>query len=188
VEVLIMLARTASFLRKPLLGWLTAMLLGWTALAFAQPDSEPQLEAAYLVNFMKYVDWPASNRPTATICLFGRDTLGSFLAGYEGRSVGGKELKIRRANSPDDMANCQLLFIPDVEEARIGAVLRWVNRQPILTVSDSEGFTRLGGGIELARSSGRIQFVVNVETLSRSGLSPSSQMLRLAQRVIGGDR
>lgn len=164
------------------------MLLAWTPLALGQPDSEPRLEAAYLVNFMKYVDWPSNNRSHTTICLFGRDTLGSFLASYEGRSVGGKELRIRRANSPDDMANCQLVFIPDVEEGRIGAVLRWVHGQPILTVSDSEGFSRLGGGIELTRNSGRIQFIVNTDSLSRSGLTPSSQMLRLAQRVIGGDR
>lgn len=82
----------------------------------------------------------------------------------------------------------QLLFIPDLEEARSGAVLRWVYGQPILTVSDAEGFTRLGGGIELARSGGRVQFVINTDALSRSGLTPSSQMLRLAQRVIGGER
>jgi len=66
--------------------------------------------------------------------------------------------------------------------------LRWVYGRPILTVSDTEGFTRLGGGIELARSGGRVQFVVNADALSRSGLTPSSQMLRLAQRVIGGER
>ncbi|MBS1140057.1 MAG: putative transrane protein [Proteobacteria bacterium] len=183
-----MCARTPSCFRKRPVGWLAAMLLAWTAFAFGQPDSEPQLEAAYLVNFMKYVDWPANNRPYATICLFGRETLGPFLTAYEGRSVGGKELRIRRANSPDDMANCQLVFIPDVEEARIGAVLRWVYDLPILTVSDSDGFTRLGGGIELTRSSGRIQFIVNAASLSRNGLTPSSQMLRLAQRVIGVDR
>lgn len=168
--------------------WLATLFALWTSFALGQPDSEPQLEAAYLVNFMKYVDWPASNRPYTTICLFGRDTLGSFLAGYEGRSVGGKELRIRRANSSDDMSHCQLVFIPDIEEARIGVVLRWVQGQPILTVSDAEGFTRLGGGIELARGSGRVQFMVNAEVLARSGLSPSSQMLRLAQRVIGGER
>lgn len=183
-----MLARAGRHHQRSVFAWLAAMLLAWTALAFGQPDSEPQLEAAYLVNFMKYVDWPANNRPYATICLFGRETLGPFLAAYEGRSVGGKELRIRRANSPDDMANCQLVFIPDVEEARISAVLRWVHGQPILTVSDSDGFTRLGGGIELTRSSGRIQFIVNAASLSGNGLTPSSQMLRLAHRVIGVDR
>ena len=168
--------------------WLTVMLLGFASSAFSAPDSEPQVEAAYLVNFMKYIDWPTNNRTTTTICLFGRDTLGSFLAGYEGRSVGGRELRIRRANSPDDISNCQLVYIPDVEEARVGVVLRWLQNTPVLAASNVDGFARAGGGIELVRGTGRVQFIVNVEALSRNGLTPSSQMLRLAQKVIGVER
>lgn len=168
--------------------WIAAALLIAASPAFTQPDSEAQIEAAYLVNFMKYVEWPATTRMTTTICLFGRDTLGPSLAGYEGRSVGGKELIIRRANSPDDMPHCQLVFIPDVEEARIGAVLRWVAGMPVLVVSDTDGFARMGGGIELVRNGGRVQFIVNHDALARAGLKPGSQMLRLAQRVIGGER
>lgn len=168
--------------------WMAAALLAAASLTFARADSEAQIEAAYLVNFMKYVEWPTTTRVTTTICLFGRDTLGPNLAGYEGRSVGGKELLIRRANSPDDMPHCQMVFIPDVEEARIGAVLRWVDSLPVLVVSDTEGFARLGGGIELVRSGGRVQFIVNNDALARAGLKPGSQMLRLAQRVIGGER
>ena len=170
------------------LRWLPTLLLAGVTLAFAQPDSEPQLESAYLVNFLKYVEWPASNRSTATLCLFGRDTLGPFLNGHEGRVIGGKELRIRRVHSPDDMPNCQLVYIPDVEEARIGAVLRWIQGMPILAASNADGFARSGGGIELLRTGGRVQFIVNADTLSRHGLNPSSQMMRLANRVIGEER
>lgn len=167
---------------------LAALLLACAGPAMAQPDSEPQLEAAYLVNFLKYVEWPASNRSTTAICLFGRDTLGLFLNGHEGRVIGSKELRIRRVNSPDDMTHCQLVYIPDVEEARIGAVLRWTQGMPVLTASNADGFARSGGGIELLRNGGRVQFIVNADTLSRHGLNPSSQMMRLANRVVGGDR
>lgn len=107
---------------------------------------------------------------------------------YSPPSVSGKELRIRRVSNSDEVSQCRLLLIPDLEEARSGAILRWVYGQPILTVSDAEGFTRLGCGIELARSGGRVQFVINTDALSRSGPTPSSQMLRLAQRVIGGER
>ena len=164
------------------------LLMAGISLAIAQPDSEPQLESAYLINFLKYVEWPASNRNTSTICLFGRDTLGPFLSNHEGRLVGGKELRIRRVKSPDDMSGCQLVYIPDIEESRIGVVLRWIQGMPILPASNAEGFARAGGGIELLRHSGRVQFIVNADTLSQQGLTPSSQMMRLASRVIGGER
>ena len=154
---------------------------------FGEVASEGQLKAAYLVNFLKYVEWPGT-RTTVTICLFGRDSLGPYLASYEGRQVGGRELRIRKVNSPEQLADCQELFIPDTEEARAGTVLRWVDKQAILTVSDSETFTRDGGAIALIRTEGRLQFDINADVLNRANLRASSQMLRLARQVIGGSR
>ena len=63
--------------------------------AGAQTVPEPQLRAAYLVNFLKYVEWPGGGA-TATICLYGRDSLSAHVAPYEGRSVQGRELRVRR--------------------------------------------------------------------------------------------
>ena len=168
-----------------------AVLAAGIALAmpatFGEVTSESQLKAAYLVNFLKYVEWPAS-RGTINICLFGRDSLGPYLAGYEGRQIAGHELRIRKVSSPEQLADCQELFIPETEEARVGAVLRWVDRQAILTVSDLETFTRDGGAIALIRNDGRLQFDVNNEAIGRAGLKASSQMLRLARQIVGGSR
>jgi len=175
----------SCFLRK-----LALFLALWGAMsggAFAQVNSENQLKAAYLVNFLKYVEWPG-NSTSMTICLFGRDTLGAYLASYESRMVGGRELHIRRGIGPDQVADCQLLFVPDNEEARYGVVLRWVDRQPVLTVSDAEIFTRYGGAIALVHADGRLQFDINLAVLNSAGLKPSSQLMRLARQVIGGTR
>lgn len=154
---------------------------------FGEVTSESQLKAAYLVNFLKYVEWPGT-RSTVSICLFGRDSLGPYLANYEGRLIVGRELRVRKVSTPDQLADCQALFIPETEEARIMAVLRWVDRQPILTVSDVETFVRDGGAIALIRNDGRLQFDVNADAISRANLKASSQMLRLARQVAGSGR
>jgi hypothetical protein len=151
----------------------------------AQVNSEHQLKAAFLVNFLKYIEWPASSASTVTICLFGRDTLGPYLTAYEGRQIGGRELRVRRINGPDQLNDCQLMFVPETEEARFGAVLRWVDNLPVLTVSDADVFARQGGAIALMRADGRLQFDINVDVLNRAGLKPQSQMMRLARQVIG---
>ena len=103
-------------------------------------------------------------------------SLGPYLASYEGRQIGGRELHIRRVSSPEQLTDCQELFIPDTEEGRIAAVLRWSDKQAILTVSDSETFTRDGGAIALIRSEGRLQFEVNADALTRANLKASSQL------------
>lgn len=155
--------------------------------SFGQATSEAQLKAAYLVNFLKYIEWPG-NHATLTICLFGRDNLGPYLAGYEGRQVAGRELRVRRVSSAEQLADCQELFVPESEEARFGAVLRWADKLPILTVSDAEGFLRDGGAIVLTRSEGRLQFDINTDAVNRAGLKAGSPMLRLARQVSGGSR
>lgn len=156
--------------------------------SFGEVTSESQLKAAYLVNFLKYVEWPGARGSIVNICLFGRDSLAPYLAGYEGRQIAGRELRIRKVSSPEQLAECHELFIPETEEARIAAVLRWVDRQAILTVSDAENFAREGGAIALIRNDGRLQFDVNNEALGRANLKASSQMLRLARQVVGANR
>lgn len=156
--------------------------------AYAEVSSESQLKAAFLINFLKYVEFPPGTASTATICLLGRDTLGPFLASSEGRLIAGKELRVKRVSGPDQLGGCQLLFIPDTEEARFPIALRWVESMPVLTVSDVDVFIRQGGGIALVRSEGRLQFDVNADALSRIGLKPSSQMMRLARQVVGGSK
>ena len=64
----------------------------------AQPSSEQQLKAAYLVNFLKYIEWP-ENPTQATICLFGRDVMSAVLYTYEGRLIAGRVLATMAATS-----------------------------------------------------------------------------------------
>jgi len=156
--------------------------------AHAQAISENQLKAAFLVNFLKYVEFPQSTLTTTTICLFGGDTLGPYLASFEGRSVAGKKLRVKRVNSPDQVGDCQLLFVPYTEEARFAIALRWVEAMPVLTVSDADVFVRQGGCIALVHAEGRMQFDVNASALSQIGLRPGSQMMRLARQVIGAGK
>lgn len=156
-------------------------------LALAQSPTEQQLKAAYLVNFLKYVEW-SDNHVKATICLFGREAMSNALAGYEGRGIAGRPVELRRVSGPEQLADCHILYIPDTEEARFAAVLRWVEGLPILTVSDAEFFARQGGGIALVREDAHLRFDINLDTLNRAKLKPASQMLRLARQVIGGTR
>ncbi len=169
------------YLRRALL---PLLMLAVSGTASAQVGSEQQLKAAFIVNFLKYVEWPEANRG-ATICLFGRDTLGAQFASYEGRMVAGHEIVLRRVISPDQMGGCQIVFVPEIEDARFAAVIRWLDGQPVLTVSDGESFVRLGGAVALVRADSRLQFDVNLNSSIRAGLRPSSAMLRLARQVFG---
>lgn len=156
----------------------------------AQPG-EYQIKAAYLVNFARYVEWPAARLPAGVplrLCLLGRDPFGGALEGLEGRQLQGRELRFRQVDGLDQAQDCHLVFISGSEERRMAVVLRGLTGHGVLTVSDIDGFVDAGGGIGLVTEDERVRFDINQGTLARDGLRASSQLLRLGRRVLGMER
>ncbi len=165
------------------------LALGLLAVARAQPAlTEAQAKAAFVLNFARYVEWPAasfaSREAPVVACLVGRDTLGAALSALDGRPVQGRTLKVRRGVAADDMRGCHVVVIGDADERRVVPVLRALAGQPVLTVSDTEHFVDLGGGIGLLTADDRLQFEVNRGALEQAQLKASASLLKLARSVL----
>ena len=63
------------------------------------------------------------------------------------------------------------------------AVLSVVKDSPVLTVSESKDFLRLGGVVRLALENERIRFDINAVAAEQSGLKISSQLFNLVRQV-----
>ena len=63
-------------------------------------------------------------------------------------------------------------------------LLGQVDGSPVLTVSDTPEFLKLGGQIVLVRENKRIRFDVNLPAVRKSGITLRAQLLRLARHVI----
>ncbi|MCB1960905.1 MAG: YfiR family protein [Rhodocyclaceae bacterium] len=169
-------------LRLLLLGGLLAASPLWAA------PTEYQLKAVFLLNFARYVTWPVSALPPdqpLDICVLGRDPFGIHLSGLEARQAQGRAVKVRYPDSVDAAAGCAVVFIAASEQRRLNAVLRALSHQPVLTVSDIDGFVEAGGGIGLVTEDDRIRFDINRATLARDQLTLSAQLLKLARRLVG---
>ena len=79
--------------------------------------------------------------------------------------------------------NSQAIFISVSEENNLPAILKLLDGQAILTVSEIENFAQRGGMIKLKRESNKLVFEINVDAAKRSGLAMSAQLLRLAKIV-----
>lgn len=155
--------------------------------AAADEASAVALKAAFLFNFAKFAEWPAL--PSAApidICIAGDDPLAAALEGsVRGERIARHAIRVTR---PPDSAwpSCHVLFVGEADVRRFAGGLRGLRRLPILTVSDSTGFSRADGIIELYVEEGRMRFAVNVDALERSGLRLSSRLLGLANVVRSG--
>ncbi len=157
--------------------------------ALAQAPSEFQVKAAFLYNFAKYLEWPpetfAARDAPITFCIVGNDLFGPALTGIEGRKAQGRVIHVRRGVALEDLRSCHIAFVANSDERRLGVTLAGAAGLPVLTVSDIEGFAEAGGGIGFVSADQRVQFEVNAQTLQRSNLKLSSEVLKLARVVIG---
>lgn len=147
------------------------------------------VKAAYLVNFAKLVEWPASAFPggkgALVIGVVGRGAAGDELARtFSGASANGRPLEVRRVSSGDGgaLAGCHMLFVTDSERAE--SVIAAVQGRPVLVVGEAEEFARRGGAIGFVKDGGTVKFEANPKAAARNGLTVSAKLLRVARGVI----
>lgn len=147
---------------------------------------EYDVKAAFLYNFVKFVEWPASafrdERSPITLCVYGTDPFGHSLDDVvRGETVGGRGLVVERPSHPGAAEGCHVLFLGAAERERAAEVLAAVGSRPVLTVGDFDGFLRAGGVINFVLDDGRVRFLINPDAAARGRLTISSKLLRLAK-------
>ncbi|HJS90061.1 MAG TPA: YfiR family protein [Steroidobacteraceae bacterium] len=165
------------------------LVLCATTCALASPTPEYQVKAAFLFNFSQFVSWPAqafsSPKAPIVIAVLGEDPFGSDLDSMvSGQHVDGHALLVRRYRDVSKVDGCHILFIDRSESAELPQILRTLQGRAILTVSDIDGSAESGVMIDLVTRNNHIRMHVNLAAARASGLTVSSQLLRLAQ-IIG---
>jgi hypothetical protein len=146
---------------------------------------EYRVKAAYLFNFVKFVEWPQAARSgPLTICVAGRDVLGDVLdRTVEGETVNGRPIVARRILEPTP--DCHVVFVPRGAAAQ--AYLRPAQGAPVLTVGETPDFIENGGIVNFVLEGTNVRFEMNPAAADRVGIRISSRLLRLA-RVPGEGR
>ena len=181
-----------SWLRRPrLIVALLALIASAASPAAGQSSAsnpEDALKAGFLYNFAKFTNWPHMDDLDMSInfCVE-RDTLAPPV--FEG--WGRKQIKKRPVRvtffseaDPVRLRSCDIVFIRTIEgDEELDALMELAKKNGILTVSDTEGFGKRGGHIELYLADRKLRFRVNLESLDEADLSLGAGLLRLAEIV-----
>jgi hypothetical protein len=182
-----------KFRKKPLIfcvltGLWAVWIAGGSGFVFADSNEKPQeyqVKAAFLFNFAKFVEWPNGSFPDGNspflLAVIGKDPFGESLDSLKGKTVGNREIVIKRIADIDRLEKCHILFICDSEKDRLKPILRKAESAKMLTVSDLKGFCEAGGHIAFYLEENKLRFEINNEDAQRNGLKISSQLLKLAK-------
>ena len=177
--------------------WRRAALLLGVALVMplaAQPlgNRELQLEAAFLVNFVRYAEWPRQRFTGASdpyvIAVLGSETTVDTVAAIaraagpiQGRRIEVKPVDLFRRGAGDRLRDSHVVFLQASAKATPRELLRAVDGMPVLTVSDVPGFAAQGGMLGLVRSGRHMAFEANPDAIRNGGVSLSAKVLKLAR-------
>jgi hypothetical protein len=166
---------------------LAVLLLAISAIATAADASlEYSVKATYLLNFTKFINWPAdaagvSDAPF-NICLSGGNPFGAVLDQViSGETVNGRKMAIQIPEREPAPGACQLIFFAGNDEVPP----RLLNAgRGVLTVGQGEDFARNGGMIGFVVENRRVTFYINLRAASAAGLTIRSGLLNVARSVI----
>jgi hypothetical protein len=174
--------------------WICSIFMGVMAViatdACAQESrpGEYHVKAAFLYNFVKFVEWP-DDRNTRTgninICILGEDPFEDAFDPIQGETVGNRKIRIKRFRTLQHIDECQVLFIGSSEREDIEHILASIKGLNILTVGDIEGFAQKGVILNFYIENNRVRFEINLNSLKRSGLRISSKVMHLAKIIQG---
>ena len=180
--------------------WIRCGMAALFALSFvlgapaAQEATPTQVKAAYLINFLRYTQWPdASAQPgeeRRILVLGSRDfsnTLRGLLAqpGNQPTRVVVVRLApgVPRTVLRQELGLAHVVFVETEAWPDTTAVLAELSGRPVLTVGDAPRFARQGGMLGLVQQGSRIVFDANPVAIRGSGLQVSAKVLKLARIV-----
>ena len=150
--------------------------------------------AAYLLNFVRFTEWPAAARPASPAAPYvigvscSGAQLNALLDLLEGQTVHGHPVRAIRIKNVADFASCHLVYLECSDPCGAQAIpihiaINTLRGSPVLTVSAAPDFLAQGGHIQLFHSDARLRFAIADEIAHKTGLALNSRLLALARPV-----
>jgi hypothetical protein len=189
---------------------LIALCLTIPVMADSMDGREYKVKAAFLYNFINFVDWPEaniadSNQPITIGIIGSRDFLKAFepvkhrrvkgrkiiikyFSGYEKLKNSQDTDKVQWNKKMETLKSCHVLLLCNCGFGPIensDRIIRALKGSPVLTVSETGDFLESGGMINFLMEGDKVRFEINNTAARQAKLQIRSKLLRLAKRVIG---
>jgi hypothetical protein len=151
------------------------------AITAQNAEQEANLKAAFIYNFTKYIDWGRYDHGSDfVIGIVGDSPITESLNEIARQNtVDNKRIVIKTINSPAEIADCDILFIPKKSRFSLNYLLGKAG-PGVLTITEQKGLAKQGAAFNFVIINNRLKFEANLKAISAAGLKAGSQLLKLA--------
>lgn len=166
---------------------LILLVIGFQAETLASSGREYKIKAAFLLNFVKFIEWPpgafTSSEVPVVLGILGNDPFGEAIEALGQKRVKGRAIKIKRLKDLGSATGCHILFVSNSEKDALNGIFQSLEDRAILTVGETELFAQKGGIINFITDKNKIRFEINITAADRVNLKISSKLLKLAKVI-----
>jgi hypothetical protein len=172
---------------------LMSLVLAAAVAAGANPASgqpqpgEYEVKAAFLYNFLPFVEWPApvKRSDTLRVCVMAEPPALNAFNELHGQIAAGRKIEAVHLSPGDSPGQCNVLFIGSGAERDLPRIMKTLEGAGVLTVGDTTGFAGQGVIINFYLQNKMVRFEINAAAARRAGITISSKLLKLAGAVYG---
>ena len=169
---------------KALKVFICALITMSSSISGTAQQTEYSVKAAFILNFLKFIEWPTESGPFK-VTVLGKNPFGSSLDDvFKGKTVRGRKIQVKYGTWGQQI-DADLVFVPASERERFGELSSLANK-PIVVVGESPGFAKKHGMINFILVQDRVVFEINPKIAKSSKVKLSSKLLQLAKIVDGG--
>jgi hypothetical protein len=164
------------------------LALAFAAPAQAQaPTGEAQVKAAFVYNFLKFVEWPPGSfrpdEPLVVAVVGDGPTAEATTQFLSAKLVGSRPLVVRRATWDGPLEGVHAVFVTESDAGRLRRILAAASMAGVLSIGEGAGFASSGGVIALVVDERKVRFDIDMDVAQTAGLRVSSKLLALTRVV-----
>lgn len=161
----------------------TGILLIWMMMtSMSSQTGIPRAQAMFIYNFSRLIEWPESYKSGAFIIgVLGSSTTHSELETYTvNKSVGSQTIQVRKFNSPAEIGNCHILFVPFNKTKLLSEVVQVIGNKSTLIITEKSGAIENGAAINFLIVGDKLKFEIKPENASSRRIKMSSKLSQMA--------
>lgn len=152
-------------------------------------NDEYEVKAAFIYNFTKYIEWEnedLKDAPVFKIAVFKNTKIEGYLReSLKNKKVSTKKIEIKHFDKIEKIEQSHIIFIPEeisFKEFKSCVALSYCKNT--LIVSESSQCLAYGSCINFLLINNKIKFEISLANLKKNKLKASSQLLKLAERIV----
>ncbi len=153
-----------------------------TTICFCQVSSST-LQAVFLYQSIKYLEWPTDNLATFEILIVGDGDIYEELQKIaKSRKVGNRSIVVKQVKTLSAPPSCHIVFF--TESVQASSLLHLTAARPVLLVTNTEGLLEKGSDLNFIRKGDKLLYQLNASALQEKKIKVSSAFSSMAEKIM----